>query len=101
MKMSQSSLDWKLFSVRALDALGSLDLNNVCRPSSTIFEALWGSGTLSNDSLDNAGEWRKGKVKRKVRLASFNQEDGPPPSGRFLADDSLDSNNDENNHGRR
>jgi hypothetical protein len=101
MKMSQSSLDRKLLSVHALDALGSLDLNNVCGPLSSIFEALLGGGTLSNDSLDDAGEWRKGKVKRKVRLVSFDQEHGLPPSGRFLVNDSLDGNNNKNNYGRR
>jgi hypothetical protein len=100
MKTSQSSLDRKLLSVHASDALGSLDSNNMCGPLSMIFEALWGGGTLSNDSLNNDGKRWKGKVKRKVRLTSFDQEDRLPPLGRFLADDSLDGNNNKNNYGR-
>ncbi len=98
--MSQSSLNRKQLSVRASDALRSLDSNNVCGPLTTIFKALWGCGTLSNDSLEDASKQQKGKVKRKVRLASFDQEDGPPPPGRFSANDSLDGNNNENNYVR-
>ena len=91
----RSSLDGKLVSIGGSSGRQS---------SAKVFEALWGGGDRGDDDDDAAasGGRRKRGVKGKVKQpSSFDDEDGPPPSGRFSANSDGSDFGDEEDDGRR